>query len=221
MKTVAKGPNTRILAASALVLVACFAAWILLRPSGHYAAAQSLANHIERQEWGAIYDMASDLEKSRQPWSKENYVALLQELSTTCCSKVGSITIKDTGDLPETLRVYTLTFQGERVGVGPEEVEMLITFRSDAEGWHPDAFTVPLQLHNLRKKSTPESLRKFSVAAHKAGIVALARVADNLLFSIDRLDQYLDGKIKWQSVYTHRPNIEALNKLAKVYRSRS
>jgi hypothetical protein len=177
------------------------------------ARARQFARYLEREDWGAIYDMASTYEKQRQPWDRAQFVALMRELSTTCFSRIGPVSVRGTWGHQSTTKMFFVDFNSSHPGGAPIPVKFVETFRRDAEDWHPTIYYLPIYLHSLRERPTKKSLSLLVAAADKAGIGSLVRFDDNLELSMDKLRLYLDKKLTWSEVYQHRPDTVSLDTL--------
>ena len=78
-----------------------------------------------------------------------------------------------------------------------------VPFYRGEEDWHPIMDNLPLHLHSLKKRPTPESLEMLVASCIRAKIRYFARMDDNLVFPIMRLERYLRGQAEWNSTYTH------------------
>ena len=194
------------MAAALLVAVAGVAWWLFARPNAD-ARARRFASALSDKDWGTIYDMASETEKSRQTWDRSNFVSLMSEISDRRIKEVGPIETKGDWGGQTTWKMFAFRFDVLQPDGLSQAVTLMVPFYRGPDDWHPSIYALPLHLHNLKKAPTRTSLRMLLEACRRANVDSLARLDDNLVFSMERLAQYLDRKATWASIYTHRASL--------------
>jgi len=190
--------------AIAVVLVA-WSLWLWLRPLNPDDRAAVFATLLSRRDWGAIYDMASEREKSMQEWGRKEFITVMDELSSNWPATIGPISIHGDWAHQTTWKMFTFRFDAKVTSsdTDPTKTQQWFDtpFYLDEEGWHPRIFDLPLHVLNMGKRPEAARIRTMIEACRKAGIKGLARMDDRREYSIDRLELYSQGKLPAERVF--------------------
>lgn len=185
----------------AVALLAMLAAYFQARGSVDHVA-WTFRDHLVRRNWGAIYDMASQGEKSLQPWNRNQFVSLME--ATSQFATIDERTIKVEGDWmgQETRKHFRFQLRDPGVSTtsGTHLTTVVIPFYRDEEGWHPRIFDLALQFNALGESSSRDRARRLYEICQRVGISKLVRIDDRVAFVPSRIPAYLDGDISYNEI---------------------
>lgn len=180
--------------------------WFFTRGPSAEATARDFASALRAKDWAYIYDLASEEEKRRQRWNREQFVTLMRELSYQTLQEIGDVSMVGYMMPTGTSKNFHMDFSVTRPNGKTERVNLVISVYRSAKDWHPQISNLPLRLHNLNKETTKDSLKRLVAACDVAGIGAFGRLDDHLEVSVDGIKEYLAGKKAWNdAVYRPRP----------------
>jgi hypothetical protein len=190
------------LVAAAIVTVSS-AAWFATRPNPDREAAK-FAAALERKRWDAIYDMALDLEKSRQGWERHQFITLMRDIEARKIDRFEIIeTIGDwAGQSTSKHFVYHCEVRQPNGEVTP--VSLVVKFYLDHGEWRPAIGQLPLALYNLREKSSHDDLMFLVEASERAGVKRFLEFRRDQEYSISQARLWLEGKASRQSIQRPR-----------------
>jgi hypothetical protein len=185
-----------VLAALAVTVAAGAWWWWASRPDPDRTA-ETFAAAFQRQDWGAVYEMATNKEKSLQPWEKEQFVSVMRDVFLRQVGKVVSVSTSGDWQRQTTTKYFVFTFQN------PEGMERVIGihFYRDFDDWHPSVAWLPILLCS-GKNGDRGSARALYDACITAGVREFVRLFDRTSFSIDKLGKYADGQVEWSDLYS-------------------
>jgi hypothetical protein len=200
---VAKEPDRKACKRRISILVACavlagtaFIAWRTWFQPTPERAAQEFTAQFRNGEWGKIFRSSTKAERALQGWDEGAFVSVMSEIED---ARLGSVqTIEFLGDWQglETKKVFTFNVTLEN----GEACQFSMRFYRDFDKWRPAVANLPLLLHNGGQRTTRESAQFLYDVSVRAGIRQFVRLDDRIVFSVDRLGQYLDGTLEWSDV---------------------
>lgn len=174
--------------------------WVLTGPNPDVVASR-LARHIEVQEWGPVYDMMSRQEKSMQPFGRAEFVALMRDVFTHRVGRVGHIQIRGDWNGQTTRKYFHFTFVRD-FGGERRKVWFPFPMLRDSDDWHPVIANLPMMMSNLDKRSDRAHFQFVYDACRRTNISSVTFMEERRVYSIDKLGEYLDGKVSLPEVYS-------------------
>ena len=187
--------RVRVTAGLAVVGIILGSWWYFAQPNVDRSA-REFAVALERSDWGVIYDMASEKEKTLQSWRKAEFVALMKEIGAKQLGKIEQVSIGGDWQRQTTSKFFVFRFRTES---GKNAVAQLHFYR-DYDDWHPEISSLPLMLYTGGDKPTRETAQFLYEACNKANVKTLVRLYDRVEFSNERLGRYLNGELSWFQV---------------------
>lgn len=173
-------------------------------------AAEDFRRACQRQDWRAIYRMASDGERQYIKVSEDQYVRLARKLAEQSQpGALSEIEIKP-GDqiIGQGSRTYSgelLTLRGKRDSRGFSLAAFGFQVERDANGWHPLIGSIPIQLSHLTKN--PERrYEELADALDSVGLVELHFMDDRSYTTAPLLRQVASGELKPDRMYKFEPH---------------
>src|SRR5688572_360564 len=123
-----KRPAKRFLVAFGGTITVLAAAWWLISGPNPDIRARHFANALTNHEWGDIYDMASETERSRQEWGRANFVALMSSIAGRKATQIGAVDIQGDWSGQTTWKMFFFRFRATDAGGKVENVELLVPF---------------------------------------------------------------------------------------------
>ncbi len=186
-----------------LIVVACLGVWLWM-PRGADAKSREFYQAIQTRDWGRIYDLAGKKEKTLEPWHREEFVALMRDLSSNWPADIGKLTINLEWALRETERVYTYRFNARLSDVLGKPTRnshyLNVSFYSDEEGWHPQIADLPVQVNFMGRIKDKKRMAVLLESCQRAHVPALIRMYDKREMSVERLALYLKGELPFAEV---------------------
>lgn len=192
-------------AAALAVVLGAWSLWLWLRPLNPDDRAAVFASCLSRRDWGAIYDMASEREKSMQEWGRREFQTVMDELTSNWPASIDPISIHGDWAHQTTWKmfVFSLDAKVNSSDADPTKTHhaLYTPFYLDDEGWHPRIFDLPTHAVNMGGRPAAVRTRALIDACRKANIKGLVRMDDRREVSIDRLELYSQGKLPAERVF--------------------
>ena len=78
---------------------------------------------------------------------------------------------------------------------------MIVSFYRDLDTWRPSLFYLPISMARLNHVETSARAKAIMDACHAAKIEHLVRLQGPISMEIDRIPDFLAGKIQWANLF--------------------
>ncbi len=166
------------------------------------ARTREYASSLRLGDWGHIYDMAPVKERRLQPWGRDQFVVMMRALDTRGTFREDSVDIVPVETALTSVKSFQfLPGQGLRAPTTDDDWPVTVTFYRDVDDWCPTAFYLPLSIARLANKDKPAQAKALLLACRSANINRMVRFEGSLVFEIERIPSFLEGKIKWADLF--------------------
>jgi hypothetical protein len=170
------------------------------RRPGPDEAARQFWTYFQEQRWGELYDMASDTEKALQPFTRDQYVGLMSDISATCLGEVGSFEMVGDWQSQTTSKHFEFTYEFSKAADPKSRGVVSFHCYGGPDRWHPSVYNMPLHIITPHGPGNDASRKLFYELCVKNGVKGFVRPTDKLVTSTDRLGEYLQGKRDYGTV---------------------
>lgn len=186
----------RWFAVVAAVTLICSLVWLNGQGTSVEARTHEYAGYLRTGDWGQIYDMAPLKERQAQPWDRKQFVTMMRALDVGNRFRSGNIELEPIEGSLTSMRSFTFKLPQDRPGSS-----MIVSFYRDVDAWRPSLFYVPLSLARLNHTDTASRAKAILVACQSAKIDQLVRLEGPLAMEINRIPDFLAGKIQWENLF--------------------
>lgn len=169
--------------------------------------AAEYVSYFRSHNWGAIYDMASQEEKDQQPWKRDQFVKLMSSIGSGLPNAMPEVNVQGSWDNQTSFKRFTLTFicamEWPTADISSSKQMISVPFYRDYEDWHPRIFDLPLFVVRMGKRPEVDQIDHMIQACKEAGVKALIRFDDKMVYDLPRLAQFRAGKLDAQKVFHH------------------
>lgn len=173
------------------------------RRPGPDEVAREFWSHFQAQRWGELYDMASDHEKSLQPFTREQYIALMTDLAAECLGEVSDEEMVADWQYQTLSKHFEFTYAYSKASSPLSRGMVSFHCYSGADRWYPSVYDMPLHIITPSGPGTDASRKRFYELCIKHGVKGFVRPTDRLATSVERLGEYLAGKRPFETVSTY------------------
>lgn len=197
--------RTSVVSITLLALLLIGGVWIVQSFSapGPDDRADLFMQHFRNGKWESIFEMSSEKEQGLQSWGKSEFSRLMTDVSRECIGGVLDMEYKGDWSGQETWKMFHFFYHIRDSTGKTVERWIAIPFYRGTKGWHPRVYDLPMQVVNLSKRPSRDSLTRLARLCDRHGVDSFIRMDDKLEFSIARLKVYLEGNAKWNTVMRH------------------
>ncbi len=195
-----------MVAAIALIGIATVIAyWLIFRPNPDRDATH-LAASISNQSWEDVYDQATNLEKSQEPWTRNQFAKLMDRITTGEPKSLGSPVVAGNWRGQTTNEAFTFQFPNLKDPSDPKRMAMVgSTFFREGSRYAPMLMHIVTQMNNLAGGTESEQDERLIEAMDLARISSITDYAFHIQLTLEHLKQVHEGKIPRAMMFSPVP----------------